>query len=584
MLVAYHNAMASPAGSPLLRPRWPLLVLLLGACLPLARALVDPLGSLPGSPLSDLYKHSWSYWHTLQQIGDGSWPFTTHLKAPAGGLIMDVMTVPNLLLAPVTLTAGPVLACNLWVLLMVTAVGLGTYCLARHLTSSLPGSLCAGLLAQTSPFLLGHALTSGVHERLLVWVFPLMVLGLLLVRERGGLRWPAALTAAALVTALSCPTYGLFLGLLMVLALVVWRLWLCDGREARVRSLALTYAGVALALGACAALYHWLVKHPDWLASIPQQRVAPTIGITSPQFDVARLCALFNPLAVRHEQPTRTDDELYLLVYIGWVPLLAMIGGAVVAARRKRKTLMAVLGLALLFLLLSLGPWVDIGVLQIFNPVYYVLSWAVPFYGGAQPVWQQAGVFVGLGLVGVAALVGAAPLAWQRWGLAAVILAGALTERALALPVPLVVQRADASVPAIYDRTRGTGGLVDIPRFRPGHKLTPGMMFTAQTRHGHPMPVGININRGFFDGYSPLVSMQVRSWREVAHCLRRRGYRWVVVHRKLFSDRQRGQPCLRGFEQAVGKVADDGSRVLFDLSKLRPGDVEESERCPGKER
>ena len=571
--------MVSGSSPPLWRPAWPVLALVVGACLPLARVLVDPLGSLPGSDLSDVYKHSWSYWHTLQQLGRGTWPFTDLLNSPEGGVLLDVMLVPNLLLAPVTLAAGPVLACNLWVLLMITAVGLATYALARRLTGSLSGALCAGLLVQTSPYLLGHALTSGVHERLLVWVYPLAVLGLLKVRQGGGLRWPLALGGAAALTGLSCPTYGLFLGVLMLLAAPLLLPWLHQDR-ARLRPLLLTYGLMGLCLGGCAALYHWLVMHPGWLAAIPQQRVMPNLGVTSPEFDVARLSALFNPMAVRLEQPTRTDDELWLLVYVGWVPLLAMAGGVVVAVRRRARLLLGVLGLAVVFLLLSLGPWVDAGPLWIFNPFHQALSYLVPFYGGAQPVWQQAGVFVGLGMVGVAALISAVPGRRRRWLLAGVILAAALAERVAVLPVPPVLGTADARVPTIYDQARGPGGLVDIPRFRPDKSLTVGQMFTAQPRHGHPMPVGININRGFFDDYSPLVGVQARSWTSVAHCLRRRGYRWVVVHRDRFADRGLVQACVQGLGQAVGKKVDDGVRVLFDLHKLEARDVEESERCP----
>lgn len=560
--------------------RWPLLVLLAGACLPLARVLLDPLGTLPGSELSDVYKHSWSYWHTLQQLGEGTWPFTSYLNHPEGGLLVDVMLIPNLLMAPVTAAGGAVLACNLWVLLMLAAVGLATYALARHLTGSVAGSLCAGLLVQTSPYLLGHALTSGVHERLLVWVYPLTVLGLLVVRRHGGLYWPLALAGAATLTTLSCPTYGLFLGVLLMLSIPLLLRWLHQ-EKARIRPLLVTFAAVGLVLGGCAALYHWLVVHPQWLASIPQQRVMPSMGLTSPVVNVASLGSLFNPLAVYQEQPTRTDDELYLLVYVGWVPLLAMVGGAVVAFRKRKRLVLAVLGLALAFLLLSLGPWVDIGPLYAFNPFYHALSYVVPFYGGAQPVWQQAGVFVVLGMVGVACLVGAVPQRKKRWALAGLILTLALVERAVVLPVSPLLSTANARVPAIYDQARGEGGLVEIPRFRPGIKLSVGQMYIAQTRHGHPMPVGININRGFFDDYSPLVSIQAPSWAAVAHCLKRRGYRWVMVHRDRFDDRNLLQACVNELFLAVGTKADDGVRMLFDLSQLAPRDVDESERCPG---
>ena len=138
----------------------PWLLLLAGAVFPLARVLVHPTELLPGSEVGDVYKHTWAYWHALIQIAEGTWPATRYLGAPEGGTLLDVMLLPALFMAPVTLAAGPVAAANVWVLLSLLAVGGSVYALSRALTGSVAASLCAGLLSQTAPFLLGHALTS----------------------------------------------------------------------------------------------------------------------------------------------------------------------------------------------------------------------------------------------------------------------------------------------------------------------------------------------------------------------------------------------------------------------------------------
>ena len=157
--------------------------LAVGALVPLLGVLSHPLSWMPGTPRSDLPKHIWSYWHTLHHLT--TWPETTAIGAPYGGDFLDVMLIPGMIMAPVTAVAGPIASANLGVWASVFAVGLATAQLARRVVGSERSAVVAGLIAQVAPYLAGYGLGSGVHERLAIWVFPVVWLGLLSWRETG---------------------------------------------------------------------------------------------------------------------------------------------------------------------------------------------------------------------------------------------------------------------------------------------------------------------------------------------------------------------------------------------------------------
>ena len=570
---------------PLFVRFWPYLILLATACIPLARVLLDPLGSLPGSEASDVYKHAWPYWHTLAQIADGSWPYTRYLNAPDGGLLLDVMVLPSLIMAPVTLVVGPVLATNLWVLLSLWAVGAATFALCRHLTGSVAGGLAAGVLCQTCPFLMGYALTSGVHERLALWFFPLLVLGLLRLREGGGWRWPALLVAGLALTISQCPTYGLFCAALLafMVPFVVRR----PGSygPGQLPRLVTTYAGMAAVMIGTYEVYRWFVLEPTFLAGIPPLRITLTVGLAAnlPEHEAATLASLLNPWAVRASQPVRIDDELYRLVYLGWVPLAAALAGAILAWRRGQRTVLAVAALGAVFLALSLGAEVALGPWKVPNPLYLAVAAVLPFYGGIPPVWQQAGLFAILSAPAVAALVAALPRRPLRLAAVAVISLAALAERALVLPVPLVLDAAPARISEAYDKVsdEGDDGLVDVPRFFHRSRVARGFTFLAQTRHRRPIPVAINMGISRYDAYRPVTRGLADDWSHAAACLRRGKIRWLMVHPRWYEDKAAAEHTVRELSKVLGAPVFRGrDEVLFDLSRLARDPGTSGRRCP----
>ena len=320
-------------------------LLLAGAAIPLARVLPDPAHLLPGSEAGDVYKHAWGYWHTLVVLGDGSWPRTSLLNAPEGGFLLDVMLLPALILSPVTALFGPVVSANLWVLGSLLALGGAVYALSRKLTGSVPGSVAAGLVAQTTPFLVGHALASGVHERLSIWIFPLTLLALLRIRE-GSRRWSLALVGALVFTTIHCHTFGLLAGL-MAMGVVAAGIALGPDRRVAAR---LLVPPLLVALGLMGAVYggvHHLLHLAPYLAGVPADRTEAHLGVSAAYLEVATFRSLLDPSYVAGQLPKRMDDELFNLSYLGWVPLSAAVAAGFIAFRRRRQALLAVLGLVI---------------------------------------------------------------------------------------------------------------------------------------------------------------------------------------------------------------------------------------------
>ncbi len=553
----------------------PLLILALGASFPMARVLCDPLGSLPGSEAGDVYKHAWPYWHSLAQISRGVWPNTPCLHAPQGGILLDVMLIPSLLLAPVTLLWGPVLSSNLWVWLSLVLVGLAVYALARHLTGSSAGALCAALLAQTSPSILGQALTSGVHERLAAWVFPLLVLVLVRRLETRAWKWPLLGLLSMAFVAWHCPTFAVLASVMLaLLALLLvspipWRRDTMARAKGRAMLLAPLLLGMALLLGVSFLAVRWFVTQPDFLAGVPTSRVDASTGVTAPLLEVATFRGLLDPFSVRIQPPKLYDDELYNLSYPGWVLLLSASSGMFLAWRRGARVSAAVVGTGFLFLLFSVGPFLFIGDSAVENPFYMAAANLLPFLGSLPAAWQQVFVFNTIGAVGLAELVRRMPATRSRVMLAILLLAAGLGERALVLPVPLVAARADARISSIYDHAQGEGVLADVPRVWRSRSLTRGTMFLAQTRHGHPIPVAINLGMTRWDDYLPYKSGISANWGQAAACMRDGGFRWLVVHTDWFAEATRASQCVEDLGRALGPpVFSTAREVLFDLSLL----------------
>jgi hypothetical protein len=542
---------------PRMQPRWRALVILaVGALIPMVRVLPGPHRLLVGTELSDVYKHTWSFWHTLNSWG---LPRTDALNGPDGGVLLDLMWGPSLLMAPVTAVFGPVLAANLWMWISLTAVGAAAWWLARELVGDGPGAVLGGLAAQTATPLLGYPMLSGVHERLGVWLFPVLIVCVLRARDQGGWK-PAVMGAAALFwVTLGCQAYGLYAAGMLVLALP---LWLGHPREwvGRLKRLAPTGAGLLVAAGAAYALSAWLTVHPESL--IPQPGRLDGDG-PKLMLESASLAGLFNPSVARSVQPTLGGDELYVLTYVGWASIALAVVGSVLHKGEHRWAVRGVTGLALGMALFALGPRFQIGGQHFMNPVFVGVAAVIPHYGSNPPVWQHVLATASLLAPGLACAVHALPkLRWVGAGVA-LVLVGA--ERVATLPVAFPLPVTDAVVPDVYDAVVEPGGVVEIPRLYQDYSTTHGSLFLAQTRHRRPVPHTIDIGHSPWDTYLPVARGMANDWGAAGDCMRSAGFRYVVVHRDHYAQPELADRAIRGLGQPV---ADDGVVAVFDLGPI----------------
>ena len=553
----------------------PLAVLCASAAILLGRVVPHPLALLPGSEAGDVYKHTWAFWHTLAQVRSGDWPATRLLAWPKGGSLLDVMSLPALLLAPVTLLAGPVLSENLWVLLSLVGAGFAPYLLVRRLSAVPEAAVGAGLLVQWSPVVLGHALDSGVTERLGLWVFPLLALGCTRALGRRRRRGQVPLAVAVVVAGLPCPTWAALSGVLLlalVTGLVViggWRGWRDHARRLASPAVAVV-AGCAVVFLVQAAL----VGRADSLAGVGAERVAPSLGLRPGRFEVATLQILFDPVFVRNQAPKRIDDELYLLTYVGWTWLATTLAGLVVALRRGRRVQAVVIGVALVFLGLSLGPVLLVGG-GVENPLFYTVAYLVPFYGGMPAIWEQVAAFLALSPVALGELAAAIPSATPRRALVGGVVGLTLVEIVATVPVSVPIRAAPATVPSAYAGLAGDGALVDIPRLWRDTELMSGAPFLFQTVHHLPIAVAINSGRAPWDHWRPVERGYSPAWGAAAACLGQAGFRWVAVHPGWLDEaeaREGEVAAPAGLVAAVGSpVAQYDGVLIFELSKSPPG-------------
>jgi len=547
------------------------------------RVLVSIRTSVPGLELGDTYKHVWPYWHTLAQLSEGTWPYTRFLNAPVGGSLLDVMLVPAVLMAPVTAIAGPVAAANLWVWISLFFVGVASFLLCRSVTGSVVGAVCAGLMVQTSPFMLGYVLTSGVHERLAVWVFPMVMLGMLQAAHKGGLRWPLLLVPIVGISTLGSPKLGLQLAGMMCLAIpiVVW-----PSRKRSLRARLLNLMPILVLTGAVLVSVflgvRWVTNLPPYLAEVGNTSFELyTTSHLANQYDPSTFRKLLDPFAVSRTVPGNYEDQLYRLVYLGWVPLLAMVVGVVVACRRRRWRTVAIVTLGMFFVAASLGPVIWGAHSGLLNPCYLLFSTTIPLFHEIHAVWQLVGVFWGLVGISLAQFIGAFRSTKAQLVVGAVLVLATVGERAIVLPVPVIVEPSPGLVDSVYDGIHGDGVVMDWPRTIETNTLTPDTAFLAQTQHHQPIVDSINYRASSWYPFR-LDTSTSQSLGPGIHCLKKRGVRWVVVHADWFPDPEQGEAAVQQFIRVVGSAeVSTEDAWLFDLDPFDETRFEPASDCRG---
>lgn len=396
----------------------------------------------------------WFLRWTPYALQHGLDPFvTTHLNTPQGVNLLwnAAVFVPALLLAPVTVTLGPVVAYNLLLTLApATAAGCAFLALRRH-TRGPAGPAVGGLLYGFSPYMLGQSLG---HANLVVTAIPPLALLLLdhLLRDPAP---PAArigtglgvLAALQLLTseevlATSAVSAGLLLGILALL------------RPGAIRSRLARFGSAA---GNGGLSFAALASFPLMIQFAGSQRLEgrvqrPDIFVTDlVNLTVPTDVEAFSPHAATQLIGRLTGLGLEQAGYLG-LPLLLLLGVACGRLWHRIEVRAAALtGLAIL--VLSLGPHLHVGGET--TEQWLPWSWVarVPLLDQVLPARLMLFVFLAAALVVAVLVDDAVASGWRR---AAPLLA-AVTVALLPLVPETHFPASTAAVPTLFVRWDDAG-------------------------------------------------------------------------------------------------------------------------------
>ena len=432
------------------------------------RVLGDLTASTVGWASSDSHQFTWWLEWFVHAVSTGANPlYTTYQHYPYGVNAMWNVPVPVLaaLLAPVTATAGPVVAFNVGMILGPVASGVAFVAATRRLVPSLIARGVAGGLYAFSPFVVAHASVGHLN---LVWaLFPPLLIWFI---DKALLRHDATpyRTGAAFGLGLALQT-GLYTQTLAVgaVALVVAALVLALRRPALVRRRVPTLVRSTVS---CLVVYFVLCAYPFSLLlggpGRPQERIRPPDATTA---DAANLLVP-SPLTAIRIDPADYAGRLALHPgeqggYIGLALLLLVVAALIVGRRREAARSTGLV--AAILIILSFGVHlVVLGAVRL--PVMpWRLLLDVPLLGEVEPVRFQIFIAACLALIvafWVEDLVGRPRTVtwWTAFGLTVITVASwvpaADAVRTVHTPVPTFFTRSAA-------RTLGPGAVVEtVPR------------------------------------------------------------------------------------------------------------------------
>ena len=394
-----------------------------------ARPLVVHLGQprlLPGGPSGldpDLFTWCLRWWPYA--IGHGLNPLHTALiGAPAGYRLAWVPLVPALALpaAPLTLTAGPVVAFNLLVAASLPLSGWAAFVLCRRLTGCFWPALAAGAVYGFS----AYETTAARHGDLNLMfslLLPLMAYLVVAWRDRA-IGSPAFVALLGLAMAAQFYLYletFTFMTAVWVLALLVgYALAGRDGRPAVARLGLLVGLSYLLAVVLAAPYLAAALAHVPPGFARPSRQALDLAGLVVPADRTFGLGWLAHYAGIRSAGARAS--------YVG-IPLMAL-AVAFAIATWSRKITKFLLVLFVLLILVGLGPAVTVEGRQIIG-LPWARLWRLPVASDALP--QRVMVFAFLVLAVIVALWLAGPPSrrwprWARWLLALLAIAAVVAD------------------------------------------------------------------------------------------------------------------------------------------------------------
>lgn len=370
------------------------------------RALTAISTATTGGITSDPHQFAWWLTWLPHALHTGQNPlFTTFMHFPLGVNAMWNTTVPVLaaLIAPVTLTAGPVAAYNAGMILGPVASGTALFLALRPYVAEWAPRAVAGLLYAFSPFIIAHGhvghlnMAWSVLPPVLVWVVhPLFI------RPRAPLR-TGALLGLALAVQTGLYTQTVALG---VIALSVTAVVLAARRPDLIAS---RVKPVLTAAATCCGVYAVLCAYPLYLLLAGPGR--PHGQIRDHALTGTDAANIVFPTTLTMFRPGEEGIADRFVGYIGeqggylGVPLIAVLLVGVLMVRDTALRLTAAIGVVLL--VLSLGITLIVVGRNTGVPLPWRLLEPVPLVGQAEAMRLQ--VFVALCVAVMVALL------WQRW-------------------------------------------------------------------------------------------------------------------------------------------------------------------------
>ncbi|MFT4974520.1 MAG: hypothetical protein ACI8S6_000403 [Myxococcota bacterium] len=520
---------------------------------------LQPTARLIGHPGNDSWNHVWGYWWVGAELAAGRWPIHLDLLAyPRGGTLYFIDTVQAVASMPIQLLAGPAAAYNAVIIFELAFSGFAAWLLARKATGDATAAGAALILYGASPHLLGQAY-NGISETVCAGWFPLTLFCLLRLMDRPTAGRSVALGLSAAVCMLTSWYFGLFAALGCAI-LAGWRI-------AR-RSWALQWSRTLLALGGASVLAAALI-YPPFSAFRASLGAADALVIRDPAFveasllnhNVTDLFAFFRISTVPSpDLKTLYGEDLIIVIYLGWVGLL--LAGYALWATRRHREFGAWLWLGGLFFIFSLGPYLNIGGENVelfgqkiplpFKPLYELL----PIFDRISHPFRFV---MGVQLSGAVLAAYGARHAFRRWqprqrrAALAALAAVVLVEIQLASPAVVPVPSSSAAIPTAHVDMGSDpvpGAVLDLPMTVPN--LERAVYVWYQSAHGRPVPWGLNdpMPEALLGNRLTMTLIRMEATRArtlppqlpeldlvvSARALARGGYRYVVVHQRLYPD------------------------------------------------
>jgi len=373
-----------------------------------------------GSGRSDQMLYVWAlgWWpHALLLLHDPL--FTPVLWAPGGVSLAWVTAVPGaaILMAPVTLAFGPIVALNLSMYLAAAAAAWAAYLLCSRVTRSFPAALAGGFLFGFSP-----AVSGQMNGHLnLVLVFPIPLAVYLVVRRLAGDLGTVAFVASLAATLVLLFSFSTELfATATMFGVLAFAVTLAIGAADRRRLIETGWliAGAYVAVGAIVSPYLYAVlRNPPAFARNVARSSSDLLAFAYPTRGM-----LFGGEHYRYVTHT------FSMIWVGdgaYVPLpvMAALVCAVIATRRAAWTWVAVFVLSVACVL-SLGPDLHVGGTVVGGWMPFRLLQAVPGLRLALP--DRFSLYAWLAIALLVAAWTATTSGWRRWVAWSLLVLGAV--------------------------------------------------------------------------------------------------------------------------------------------------------------